>query len=219
MPQSCNIKWYADSLATNFLYQGATFTTNPLNNDTIFWARDASCGGTSFSGKVKITTVTSPTINITTASTLVCYGDSYTLTASGANTYTWASVTSTNQSVVITATNSVTHGLDGSLTNGCRASKTIYIQVNQCLGVKNQQPYNASTLLIYPNPNKGSFTLSSTLSTRVILLNELGEELQMFDLSEANRFNAQVKQLPAGLYFIHSNNANGNYSQKMIVID
>ncbi len=219
LPQSCNIKWYSDSLATNFLYQGATFTTNPLNNDTIFWARDASCGGTSFSGKVKITTVTSPTINITTASTLVCYGDSYTLTASGANTYTWASVTSTNQSVVITATNSITHGVDGSLSNGCKASKTIYIQVNQCTGLRNQELNNAKAIMVYPNPNNGYFTLSSTLSTRVILINQLGELMQTFDLSEGNQFQEQVKQLPAGLYFIHSNNANGNYSQKMIVID
>jgi hypothetical protein len=204
-------------LATNLLYQGATFTTNPLFNDTVFWAKDISCGVASNSGKVKIVTITSPTINIAASATLLCYGESLTLTAYGASTYTWASVTSTNNSVVLTATNSVVHGVDGSLPNGCKGSKTIYITVSPCVDLHNQNFDADLNMLIAPNPGNQTVKISSSFACKVLIFNELGVLCRSLDLNNANALQANVDNLPAGIYIVEAQNANTKVSSKLII--
>ena len=217
LSQSCNLKWFADSLANNLLYQGATFTTNPLFNDTVFWAKDISCGFASNSGKVKITTITSPTINIAASATLLCYGEIYTLTASGANTYTWASVTSTNNAIVLTATNSMVHGVDGSLTNGCKGSKLINIIVDPCLGLNNKSANTNEVIKIWPNPSNESFTLSGSEYAKVSIYNELGDCVRSYDLNQDNAFELKVVNLCSGIYLVQAQSSKGISCVKVLV--
>ena len=217
VPQSCNLKWYGDSLATNFLFQGGTYTTGILTGDTIFWAKDVSCGSASSSGKVKVLTVTSPTLSISASATLLCVGETFTLTAGGATTYTWASVTSTNNSVVLTATNSVVHGVDGSLANGCKGSKTIYITVDPCLGLPSQKINAEIHLFITPNPGSQTVKVSSNFVCNIFVFNELGVLCRTIDLNNANALQAYLDNLPAGIYFVEARNENSKTCSKLII--
>ncbi len=218
LPQSCAIKWFSDSLATNLLYQGATFTTGLLNNDTIFWAKDVSCGVSSLSGKVKLVIIPSPSLNISSSSTIICSDETLTLTASGASTYTWASINSTLQAIVITATSSTTYSLTGSLANGCKDSKIFYLQVNPCLGFNSNQLNSNNYLDVYPNPSNESFTLSGNKNSHILISNELGQIVRSVELTEANLFRIEIKDLNAGVYFIRVETEKNNFTNKVVIL-
>ena len=64
----------------------------------------------------------SPTLSITPSSTTVCAGQTLTLTASGASTYTWTNPVSNLVSVVVTPTATTVYTLTGTSAFGCVGS-------------------------------------------------------------------------------------------------
>jgi PKD repeat protein len=74
-----------------------------------------------------ITVIATPTVNIATATTNICSGNSATLTASGATTYSWNTSATTN-SIVVTPTANVTYTVTGNNAN-CANTKTISLTV------------------------------------------------------------------------------------------
>ena len=76
-----------------------------------------------------ITVNQNPIININVSpSTNICYGNSVTLTATGATSYQWNNNLGTNNSITITPTSSTSYSVTG-YSNGCTASATTYINV------------------------------------------------------------------------------------------
>lgn len=70
-----------------------------------------------------------PTINSNITNTTVCDGTSITLTASGANTYTWSN--GVTNGVSFTPTSSNLYTVSGTDVNGCQNSTMVQINVNQ----------------------------------------------------------------------------------------
>ena len=217
-PPLCNLKWFSDSLANNFLFQGATYTCNPLTQDTIFWAKDVSCGIASLAGKITVHTMASPTLSINASATVLCLGETFTLTANGASTYTWATVTSTNQSVILTATNSMVHGVDGSLVNGCKGSKTIFIQVDYCQALSDNALIDDGFLKVIPNPNSGNFTLRTASRGQVSIYGQTGQLIQHVNLNENNRFSIDMTNFPEGAYVLVLNSDDACAVRKMVIL-
>jgi hypothetical protein len=124
-------QWYATSTPTAPLATGTLYTTPILNNTTTYYVRDTSMCGTSSLTPVTVTVIPTPTVSINASpSSVICAGNMITLTASGADTYTWnTSATST----VISATplTNTTYTLDASSMT-CPGSYTasIFITVN-----------------------------------------------------------------------------------------
>ncbi len=87
---TCGIKWYNDSIAGTLLGSGSNLNTPPLSTTTTFYIEDPSCGISGPRTAVEVTVMPLPVINITTNDPLICIGQSATLIASGATTYTWA---------------------------------------------------------------------------------------------------------------------------------
>jgi hypothetical protein len=85
----------------------------------------AGCKGTSVNN---VTVVSIPTVAIT-GNTVICFGDSLTLVANGANSYTW-STGSTNSFVVVTPSTGTTYSLVGAIGVGCENSSQTAITVN-----------------------------------------------------------------------------------------
>lgn len=76
-----------------------------------------------------------PPLTITPTSTMVCVGDCATLTASGANTYTWTSAINIpigyGPTLVVCPTQNTTYKLIAKNSAGCTYVKTIFIPVSQ----------------------------------------------------------------------------------------
>jgi len=85
--------------------------------------------------------------------------------------------------------------------NGCESSKQDSIYVDNCVGIHSNQVMQAS-VMIFPNPNKGTFTIQCDhLIQNVEIVNMLGE-VQYSKSAEANSVHFNTR-LVKGMYIIH----------------
>jgi large repetitive protein len=61
---------------------------------------------------------------------------------------------------------------------------------------------NTSTVTIFPNPSKGSITISSQANANYVLQNSLGQTVQAIELNENNKFAVFLNSLEQGMYFL-----------------
>ena len=70
---------------------------------------------------------------------------------------------------------------------------------------------------IYPNPNNGSFVITSAEAGDLQLLNELGQVVHTMKVSGIEDEVVKVENLSVGIYFITGRLGDQNISQKIIV--
>jgi Secretion system C-terminal sorting domain/Lamin Tail Domain len=128
-------------------------------------------------------------------------------TSSGWSYDTWYwSTTETTQTISVSADNwyyiTVTTSID-SAGNQCSISDSVY--VIQGLGI---EQYNL-TLSIYPNPNKGLFTLTiegNTNNTILSVFNIKNQLIKEMTLKGEKSINMDLSKQPKGIYFIKTQN-------------
>jgi len=76
---------------------------------------------------------------------------------------------------------------------------------------------NNNELAIYPNPSNGRFVIESTNRGLYSIINEVGQTVKSFELSESNNHVTQIDNLTQGIYFIKGLNKNKITSQKVVV--
>ncbi|GAB4044616.1 beta strand repeat-containing protein [Spirosoma jeollabukense] len=121
-------QWYKDSFANPVA--GQTSATLTLNNPQPGNAGSYSLVVTSTCNSLTSTafnlTVNKSTVSISPSSATVCQGQSVTLTASGASSYTWNTTTTGN---TLTATTTGTYSVTGVDGNGCSNTATAQVTV------------------------------------------------------------------------------------------
>ena len=120
------------------------------------------CGDTT---SVNLTVNPLPTLTLVATQPSICLGESMTLTATGATSYTW-NTGQVNAPLVITPTASATYSVSGTNTFNCVNSSSINIEVNSCLSIKDVSP---PSVRIFPNPSSGLFTIEGY--SRLIRIN------------------------------------------------
>jgi len=136
---------------------------------------------------------------------------------------TWAA-SNMNASVTSGVVTGMSAGIDTifySISNICGTDTAIHIViVKACTEeVTNINPAT-TTLIIFPNPNDGSFTLSITSPTNepatITIINIVGEKLKQF--TTATNTPTQVKmEIPEGVYFLSAITKEGIFNAKFIV--
>ncbi len=106
----------------------ATVLITPLTATTIFTliGSNGLCQATQTIGLVPSP---NPTINVTASPTTICQGNSSTLTATGATTYSW-STTATGSTTIVSPTISTTYTVTGTDFNNCSAQNTVNVNVS-----------------------------------------------------------------------------------------
>ncbi len=167
--------------ATSFTWNtGATTSSivvTPTTNTTYsVLGSNGSCTGTT---NISITINSNPTISAVTSQSVICtlpFQETSTLTASGANTYTWNPGGGTGSSVPVSPTVTTNYTVVGTAANGCTASFVITQSVTTCLLTQELNTYNG--IIVFPNPNDGEFTVRFTKVTenvRIEVYNTLGQ--------------------------------------------
>ena len=158
---------------------GAATYTYSNGTDIVTPSADAtySVNGTDANGCVSnveavssITVNALPTVLAVTNNTLLCTGETATLTVSGAASYTW-STTDNTTNIAVSPTVQTTYTVDGTDANGCTNSATITQDVSLCTGVTTLS--NDATTKLYPNPNNGLFVIELTTVSKVTVTNAL----------------------------------------------
>ena len=167
-----------------------------------------------------VTVNPNPTITAATVKTLTCKGESNTLTATGASTYSWVSASSGNSvgvgaSVVVNPTITTLYNVTGIDGNGCQGTNQIQAKVSTCPGMKENEGVVAWQ--VFPNPNTGAFTVSSDKDIELTLTDALGRELSTLSLNAQNAHKVSVPDLQTGIYFIHQTGDENSEYTKIIV--
>src|SRR6185369_4569754 len=109
-----------------------------------------------------------PTVTTTSVKQAICAKETNTYTASGASTYTWTSNTNTvvGPSIVLSSslTTILVYTVTGTNVQGCMAEDYVTATIFACTGINGSIAENKQ-LIVYPNPNNGSFNLSSGAET------------------------------------------------------
>ncbi len=165
---------------------------------------------------ITVTVLPRPVLNIS-GDTLLCNGESTTLLASGANTYSW-STGSLSPNINISPFSNSVYTLQGMNAAGsCSSTRIITVLVNPCTGLYATTPSN-ETISIYPNPTSGNLNLNIYTECEVQLMNTSGELL----LSKSyfpGTYNLNLSNLPAGIYFLEVRNTEGLNILKILKTD
>lgn len=184
--------------ANTYSYSGGSDVVTPTSNTSY------SITGTDFNGCVSNIAVSSitvsdlPLVMATTTNTLLCIGETATLTASGAASYTWSTSETTNN-IVINPTATTTYTLNGIDVNGCSNTYTISQLVDLCTGIVESTVFEK--LKLYPNPTNGLFIIELSKTSEIFITNVLGESI----LNEKFVLGKQVINIqnqPAGIYYV-----------------
>lgn len=72
---------------------------------------------------------------------------------------------------------------------------------------------------VYPNPNEGLFTISSSTDVDLTLTNSLGQVLQMLNIKASEPYSVYFEGLAPGIYFLTGQSSQGAINQKIIITD
>lgn len=199
---------------------GTTSTLSP-SSTTIYTVtgRNGVCTGASKTFTINVTP--SPTVSSIASPTLICTGQSSTLTASGATSYTWspsATLSSANGSVVVAnPTTTTIYTITGS--NGtCNKNNSITLTVSACTGIENL--VNSEVISIYPNPNNGMFTISTSASIEslnITIMNALGQTVKTETIKNSNQTTIDMSMMSKGVYYLKANTDEGTKLFKVIL--
>ena len=145
-----------------------------------------------------------PSLSAVASKTSVCKNQSFTLTASGAATYTW-NFGPTTPSVVTSSSlvSNMLYTVTGSDNNGCTGFATVLVIVNSCMGLNPVNPF-ADTYFAYPVPAHSFIVINPVpKETKAELFNVLGQQLGVYELMVQDKgVKLQLPELNSGIYWI-----------------
>ncbi len=200
-------------------FNTAAIQVSPSSN-TVYTVSALTTSGSincASAGSVQVQVKPLPSVTITASKNEICKGETATLTASGANTYTWSNGSngtsiSPSSSLVTTFVFTVT----GNSTLNCINTATAQFKVNSCNGF-DENKISSVSFNVYPNPNNGNFNVISTSNLHLTITNELGQVIKSFELNSDNHFTISIDELSSGIYFVVANDANSTQYQKIII--
>jgi len=120
---------FSSNTATN---QRPNATSNMSGTYTVTVTNSNGCTG---SASIQITVSPDLTITAQADPATICIGGQSTLTASGANTYTWSHTLGTGQSVTASPNSTTTYTVTGTDASGCTGSTNVTVTVATSLNV------------------------------------------------------------------------------------
>jgi hypothetical protein len=192
---------------------GASYTWTPTipmtgivspTTTTTYTASTSNSLGCTSTKTVTIFASTTPTVSISASSTLICAGQSATLTPSGALVYSWTPAVPLTG--IVTPSFTTTYTAIGTGTFGCTGQSAITISVQICSGIavsssNNQNP----TFQLFPNPINNELNIvTNDEHMNAYVYNIIGEVLMEIQLKEKHT-KLNVANLPKGIYILQVN--------------
>jgi hypothetical protein len=149
-----------------------------------------------------------PSINASASETSICRGDAVTLSATGANTYTWQPGNLGGSPVNDNPFVTTTYTVNGTDINGCIGTQTLMIQVNICTGMM-ENGSEAVMFSVFPNPTSDYVSLfypsNSNVDLKVQVIDALGrlisERSHTFSKNSPS-LQINVSEVAKGTYFL-----------------
>ncbi len=208
----------------SFMPSGAvsyTFSSGQVvtpNLTTTYSVSGSNTFGCIHTATVQVVVMPLPSVNIVASSTILCPGQSATLTVSGAISYSWSPGGSTFSQIVVSPVSNTTYSALGTnTTTGCQKNSTITIVASLCTFVNGIS--TEASFTIYPNPSSGLFSinLNQVENVEILILNSLGQTVHKQEINSFDKID--LKQLPIGVYNCLVIKDHGKFSAKKIIIE
>lgn len=178
-----------------------TATTNVIaetpNTNTTYSLIGAS-GTCSNTATVEVTVHALPNVSISATSSLICVGETATLTGSGATNYAWGAQ-GNNQTIIVSPATTAVYTLVGTDANNCSAQMAYTLSVDQCVGMKE---YSGDNLIsIYPNPMLNDLVVEVSQSYKMTILSAIGQVVSETQLSTGKN-EISLSHEAKGIYFV-----------------
>ena len=204
----------ASSYSLNGTSTGTLLTLSPITS-TVFIINGVNTNGCSSSINNSITVNALPSLSLTSSSPTICVGKTVTLTASGANLYTWAG-NGTGSSIVVTPTASITYSVVGKSVANCTVSASITQNVELCTSISEGINYDIK-FSIYPNPTSSNVKIDfdSKKVFNLQIINLVGTLIH----EESHIFSGTIVDIGAmakGIYFMKLSSGDEIFIKKLI---
>lgn len=154
---------------------------------------------------------------VSSSNTLLCEGESATLTASGALNYTW-STGAIGSSIAVNPNTTTSYTIFGTDGFGCGDSTFVSQQVASCTEIAEKRNEDVN-LSIHPNPSSGIFELSSnylSANLNILICNSFGQNILEMHCDNKTTL-LDLSCLPSGIYYFRCyQNSNLKCSGKLI---
>ncbi len=201
---------WSNSATNDSIYVSPTINTTYTVTGT-----DVSSGCTNSTTK----TIYINVVSIQATSYSVCIGNTDTLTAIGASTYTWSSNAggATTNSVSVSPTVNTTYTVTGQSNSGCVTSSTYSVSAINCTTNTNQFSANINHIVVYPNPANGILTVECKFkNAELFIYDVLGNKIMQLN-PEKEITSIDISSLNKGIYFLNVKTVNANFTKKFIV--
>jgi hypothetical protein len=200
--------------ANTYTVQGGSNTVSPVANTSYTVLGTSAAGCVSQTAAVSNVTVNAnPVLTASSSKTLMCVGETATLSASGATTYTW-STSSLSVNVVVSPTITSTYTVTGTDNNGCKGIAVITQSVDACTGLADNHR-GEQVLNIYPNPNTGEFMIEVQSAARMIITDMMGKIVVEGSL-EAGENLINLKAYNNGVYIVQLTGSSFNSTMRIV---
>lgn len=195
--------------AISYTYSGGNAIVTPTISTT-YTITGADVNGCKNSAVAEVTVNALPSLTVASTASVLCIGETATITPSGAQTYTIS-----GGSFVITPSITSTYTIDATAGNGCSAS-TIFTQTVSACTMLYSENSETSIIKIFPNPALYQVRLSVLNSGNCTITNILGKVISSFEISTGKDVVIDVSALESGLYFIEYNDGITRHTSKLI---
>lgn len=184
------------TLSTGFAV--VTPTTIGVTNYTVVGTSTAGCNSQPAIGSITVNAL--PNVQLSASRPEICRDESTTITASGANSYSW-NTGSTSNAITVSPFNTTTYTVTGLGANNCSKTTTISIKVSVCLGLNEAANGGKDLLSIYPNPSSGEFNVKADARSEVKVYDMQGRLVLSTTVQEGSQ-TLDLRQQASGQYIL-----------------
>ncbi len=184
---------------TSGISNGVAFTPTVSNSYTVTGTNTITTCSNNAIANVTVNTL--PIVTAASSSSLICNGQTSTLTASGATTYTW-NTTATTAIIAVSPSVNTTYTVNGTDANGCNNVATITQSVSACTNLKSNNN-SVSGIIVYPNPSTGMLTIDIESPSIINVVDVLGKVIYTQQLQDG-KHNINLSNFNNGLYILRA---------------
>jgi hypothetical protein len=204
--------------ASTYTYSGGSAIVSPTATSVYtITGSNAGCVGTPVVSNVTVNPL--PTITAISSNTdYICAGNNTTLSANGASSYTWNTGANTSV-IVVSPTVNTSYTVSGTNSFNCPSNSIISQSVSPCTDIKVSNLTEPSFFMVYPNPSRGEFTISTfTSSVEVRIYNSIGMKVYEQILKSEDSV-ISIKGMSPGVYFIEGTIDSKKEIKRLIIVD
>jgi hypothetical protein len=141
----------------------------------------------------------------------ICAGQSATLSAYGAASFTW-NTGAVSGSIVVTPTVSTVYSVSAA---SCANGNTVSVVVSACTGLPS---FAAETqqVKVYPNPSDGEFFIESAGGYKSVVITDISGRTVKALNGNSEKMSANISDLSAGVYYVKIQSAEGSHVVRII---